>query len=127
MDKIIIKGKTFPTLVAITDEEQERGLMYAEWPPPVMSFPFNKEAKRKFWMKNTISPLDIIFCRAGKIVEICSGNPLSEKFVGPNEPTDLVIEVPAGIASKHAFQPGDQVKLCFSVSTLAKHYETKFQ
>lgn len=115
----------FPTLVAITDEEQERGLMYANWPPPVMSFPFNTEAKRKFWMKNTVSPLDIIFCKAGKIVQICSGEPLSEKFVGPNEPTDLVIELPAGTSSKHAFHPGDNVKLHLSVPTLAKHYETK--
>lgn len=124
-DKIIINGKEFPTLVALTEEEQEQGLMYRSWPPPVMTFPFDKEARRKFWMKNTPSPLDIIFCRSGKIVDICSGQPLSEMFLGPNEPTDLVIELPAGTASKNSFQTGNEVKLSYSVPTLAKKWVGK--
>lgn len=124
-DIVIIKGKMFPTLVALTDMEQERGLMHREWPPPIMSFPFSSLEARKFWMKNTPSPLDIIFCRAGKVIDVCSGTPNCEDFIGPEEPTDLVIEMPAGTAGKFGISSGDMVSLKYSVSTLARHYMEK--
>jgi hypothetical protein len=108
-DVISIKGQIFPTLVAVTESEQRIGLMYQQWPPPIMSFPYKKAAPRRFWMKNCISPLDIIFCRAGCVVGIFKGEPMSTKLVGPNEPSDLVIELPAGTASKLGLQVGDHV------------------
>lgn len=83
MDEIFINGKKFPTKVAITEEEQQKGLMYVSWPPPVMVFPYQKSGQRKFWMKNTISPLDIVFCNDNKIIKIVKGEPLSTMMVGP--------------------------------------------
>lgn len=65
---IIVLGKNkFETLVARTPLEHLRGLMFKEWPPPIMSFPYSDAGIKKFWMKNTPSPLDIIFCYAGEI------------------------------------------------------------
>jgi uncharacterized membrane protein (UPF0127 family) len=73
LDKIYVNGKWFNTEVAISEAEQAKGLMFKEWPPPVMVFPYKDATIRKFWMKNTVSPLDIVFCREGKFVEILKG------------------------------------------------------
>lgn len=109
MYRVIIGEQDFPTLVARTAEEHERGLMFRKWPPPVMCFPYKEAAYRKFWMKNTPSPLDIIFCRAGKIVSIHKGEPHSTTMVGPNEPTDFVVEFPFGTAEDYGFKPGQEI------------------
>jgi len=122
-DRIIINGKQFNTLVAITGDEVAKGLMFKSWPPPVMSFPFAKTSVRKFWMKNTISPLDIIFCRDGKVIGVFAGKPLSLDNVGPDEPCDLVVELPAGTAKSHNILVGDPVKLSYTISTLSKKFQ----
>ena len=46
-DIISIKGQVFPTLVAVTEAEQSKGLMYQKWPPPIMSFPYKRAATRR--------------------------------------------------------------------------------
>lgn len=124
-DLIILGGHQFNTLIADTLEEQAKGLMYKKWPPPVMSFPYKTAEIRKFWMKNTISPLDIIFCRSGKIVGIYKGEPLSTMSVGPNEPVDLVIELPHGKAKKIGIAIGDDVELLRGLRGLAKKFEKR--
>jgi uncharacterized membrane protein (UPF0127 family) len=108
-DTISIKGQVFPTLVALTEAEQSRGLMFREWPPPIMVFPYRTAAPRRFWMKNTISPLDIVFCKANHVVGIFRGDPLSTKLIGPDEPSDLVVELPAGTADHLGLSVGDYV------------------
>lgn len=123
-DIISIKGMVLPTLVAITDEEQRRGLMFQEWPPPIMSFPYHTAAVRRFWMKNTSSPLDIIFCRANRVVGIFRGEPMSTTLVGPEEPSDLVVELPAGTASKLGLEVGDYVGFSPTKETIAKQLNT---
>jgi uncharacterized membrane protein (UPF0127 family) len=108
-DVISIKGQVFETLVAVTESEQCKGLMYQKWPPPIMAFPYKRAATRRFWMKNVITPLDIIFCRANCIVGIFKGEPFSTELVGPNEPSDLVVELPGGTAAKLGLVVGDYV------------------
>jgi uncharacterized membrane protein (UPF0127 family) len=125
-DIVKIKDKEFQTLVAITPEDHSTGLMYKSWPPPVMCFPYNNAAVRKFWMKNTISPLDIVFCNKGKIISICFGEPLSTKMVGPDRPSDLVIEFPAGTTKTFGFGIGDEVNLALSKQTIAKSIGSTF-
>jgi len=120
MDKVIINGKEFDTLFAISEEEQEKGLMYVSWPPPIMSFPFKTADVHKFWMRNTISPLDIIFCVGGKVIDVCKGKPLDLTFVGPDAKIDLVVEMPAGFADKFTIKAGDSVDLKYSVGSFAK-------
>lgn len=122
-DAVVIGGRQLPTLVALTEDEQARGLSGASWPPPVMSFPFKSATIRKFWMKETVTPLDIIFCRAGKIIAIHRGEPLSLKFIGPNSPTDMVVELPAGSAAKYNVCIGQNVNLKYSVKTVARKFE----
>lgn len=122
-DFVIFGESEIQAEVAITDKEQARGLMFVEWPPPVMAFPYRKAGVHKFWMKNTPSPLDIIFCYAGKIVAIESGEAFSEKKVGPDEPTDLVVELPAGMAEELGIAVGMPVQLRCGLETLARRIE----
>jgi uncharacterized protein len=119
-DTISIKGQLFPVIVAVTENEQQRGLMFQEWPPPIMAFPYNTAAPRKFWMKNTISPLDIVFCRSNHVIGIFKGEPMSTHLVGPNEPADLVVELPAGTANQLGLQVGDYVGYAPTKETLAR-------
>lgn len=123
MDRIVLGENTVDTLVAITEDDHITGLMYKRWPPPVMTFPYNKAEVRKFWMRNTISPLDIIFCRAGKVIAICEGQPLSLDYIGPDEPTDLVVELPRGLARTLKLAVGQDVYLRSSIKTVAAMYE----
>lgn len=98
---IYMGSSVFPTYFAISNQEQQQGLMNVEWPPPVMSFVYDTAQPNKFWMKNTPSPLDIVFCRKGEIISIYKGEPFSTSAIGPEEFSDLVIELPHGtIASE---------------------------
>lgn len=97
---IKINDHIFPTLLAQTKREQERGLMGVKWPPPIMSFVYGQPCINKFWMSNTVSPLDIIFSLNGKITQIHKGEPYSTRIIGLDELSDLVIEMPYGSCQK---------------------------
>jgi uncharacterized membrane protein (UPF0127 family) len=93
---VYIHDSVFETLLAISAEEQAKGLMKRDWPPPVMSFIYSKPSINKFWMKNTPSPLDILFCHNGEINQICKGESFSTKMIGDDMLSDLIIELPYG-------------------------------
>lgn len=107
---IYIHNNIFPTLLAISAEEQAQGLMHQEWPPPVMSFVYDSPRVNRFWMKNTPSPLDIVFCHNGKVSEICYGEPHSTKVIG-TQMSDLVIELPHGTVDSIELKVGQPVGL----------------
>ena len=119
-DVVYIGPHEFSTLVAVSQNEQAQGLMGKKWPPPVMCFPYKRADYRKFWMKNTPSPLDIIFVKSNIIVDILRGEPYSTSTVGPNTPCDLVVELPFGTTSKLDIKIGDVVKTCFSIETMSR-------
>jgi uncharacterized membrane protein (UPF0127 family) len=120
IDKVYIGDHEFETLVAVTMDEHIQGLMNKQWPPPVMAFPYKNADYRKFWMKNTPSPLDIVFARAGKIVGIFKGEPLTTRSVGPEGLSDLVVEFPYGTVEKLQIRVGDDIRVCYSVNTAVK-------
>jgi uncharacterized membrane protein (UPF0127 family) len=122
MDNIIINGKVIDTEVAITEEEHRVGLMYRHKLPSAMAFPFKRAEHTKFWMYNTPCPLDIVFSRKNKIIYICAGKPYSLNLVGPDEPSDLVVELPSGTADRLGIKQGDSILLKYSKETLAKKY-----
>lgn len=108
---LYIKDYVFPTLLAISSEEQSKGLMHQPWPPPIMSFVYNSPRINQFWMKNTPSPLDIIFCNDGLVRQICKGEPNSTQTIGNYSFSDLVIEFPYGTAHHSRIKIGDPVGL----------------
>lgn len=115
---LYIKDDVFPTLLAVTAEEQANGLMFVEPPTPVMSFVYRSPQVNRFWMKNTPAPLDIIFCFNGKIDKICKGSPHSTEIISNHNLSDLVVELPAGTCKKLGFREGDQIGLVKSVDYL---------
>lgn len=108
--KVCVGEHEFPTLIAITSEEQSLGLMNKPWPPPVMSFIYAYPQVNNFWMKNTPSPLDIVFSVRGIITKICKGEPNSTRMIG-NEFSDLVVELPYGTCKEKNISIGDKIQL----------------
>jgi len=108
---IHIANNLFETLLAISMEEQSQGLMHIDPPAPVMSFVYNRPQINKFWMHKTPSPLDIIFCNAGKVSEICFGEPYSTRVIGSNLLSNLVVELPYGTADLAKIKIGHSVGL----------------
>ena len=106
---IHIANNIFPTLLAISAEEQAKGLMFQEWPPPIMSFIYRQAQVNRFWMHNTKSPLDIIFCHQGQVSQICQGEPYSTAIIGDNKPSDLIVEFPLGTAKTFNLKLGHSV------------------
>lgn len=85
--------------------------MYREYPPPVMSFVYSAPTVNRFWMKNTPSPLDIVFARDNKVIAIHKGEPYSTKLIGDWEPSDLVVELPYGTCAQLNIQIGNNIAL----------------
>lgn len=117
---IHIAERIFPVLYAISYEEHSHGLMNQEWPPPVMAFIYTHAYYNKFWMKNTPSPLDIVFCHNGVINQICKGEPYSTNIIGEDKLSDLVIEFPYGTMSSFGISLGQEVGLVSPTPTQLK-------
>lgn len=116
-----INGQTIQLEVAVTPEQQAKGLMHR---PPLpddrgMLFPFDPPRFTRFWMKNTPSPLDMVFLRNGEVRAIVSSAPPCEAdpcpTYGPDTPMqiDQVIELRAGRAFELGLEVGDRVEIRF--------------
>lgn len=104
----------FMVEIADDDAERQRGLMFRE---PLaddrgMLFQFPDVAERGFWMRNTPSPLDIIYIDPnGRIVSIVrNAAPNSDAVLPSNGPASGVLELRAGRAAEIGAQPGDKVR-----------------
>jgi len=96
--------------VAATPSARALGLMYRRRlsPNAGMLFVFPDEAVRRFWMKNTFLPLDMIFLdRTRRVVGVVeNATPLSSAALGPDAPAMYVLEVHAGFVAAHGIAPG---------------------
>lgn len=108
---IEIYNNIFPTLLALSAQEQEQGLMFIDPPVPIMSFVYSYPRVNKFWMKSTPSPLDIIFVKNNQITQICYGEPHSTSVIGNNQFSDLVVEFPSGTIDRFNIKIGHHVEL----------------
>ena len=92
--------------VARTPEQQRLGLMQRPELPPLrgMWFPFNRARRARFWMHNTLAPLDMVFLREGRVIHIESDVPVCPDLpcpsYGPTEWADGVVELGAGEARR---------------------------
>ena len=103
----------FMVEIADDDAERQRGLMERE---PLaddrgMLFQFPDVAERGFWMRNTPSPLDIIYIDPrGRIVSIAkNATPQSDAVIPSNGPASGVLELRAGRADEIGARAGDRV------------------
>lgn len=114
-----IAGVEFKAEIANTDKAKEIGLSkYSSIENDfALVFPFEKKGKHSFWMKDMKFPIDIIFIRDGKIIKIYENVPFPKSqnenltIYRPNEDSNMVIEIKAGISKKNNFRNGDIVKI----------------
>jgi uncharacterized protein len=117
VSKIVINNTTIRLEAANTPREQEIGLMFRSSMPADrgMVFNFPDAVPANFWMKNTLIPLDIIFLRGNKIMNIqanvppCKADPCPGYGPANNVLIDRVIELNAGQAKKLGLRVGEQL------------------
>ena len=103
-------------------EEMRRGMMFKDSMNYALAFIYPDVAPRSMWMKNVRIPLDMVFCRGGKIVQIQSDVPgcipITEEEENYSDsvcplvesvPSDLVLELPGGWAVQLGLRLGDSV------------------
>ncbi|MBT2185380.1 DUF192 domain-containing protein [Sphingobium nicotianae] len=105
--------RAFIVELAVTEPEQERGLMERRSLADNrgMLFPFAFPATANFWMKNTPLPLDLLFIRPdGTIAAILPGMPNDLHPLTAGEPVSAVLEIRQGRAQALGIGPGDRVQ-----------------
>lgn len=89
-----------------TGLKADEGMLFAPYPPG--GGPAQKAA---FWMKDTPSPLDILFIRPDRTIARIAENtvPFSEELIPSGEPVSAVLEIPGGRAAELGVAQGDRV------------------
>jgi uncharacterized membrane protein (UPF0127 family) len=94
----------FKIELAITTEEQSRGLMFRKYlkPDSGMLFVSSRDELRSFWMKNTYIPLDMLFIDSHNEVKHVhyGAKPFDETSISSRYPVQYVLEINAGRAKK---------------------------
>ncbi len=115
--KITINNHTFNLYVAKSSQDKEIGLSkYSNLPQSQgMLFPYGTPSYYSFWMKDMKFPIDIIFIANNRIVAIYQDvHPPKERqnliIYRPEELSDMVLEINAGLSKKYNFKKGDSVK-----------------
>ena len=98
--------------VAKTKEERSKGLMHRKNLNinSGMYFLLNKTKQTDIWMKNVLIPLDIIFIKDRKVMQLytnlnpCTDNPC-KKFNSIYE-VDKIIELNSGVVKKYKIEVG---------------------
>lgn len=104
----------FDIYLAISREQQMRGLMYVRDLPETtgMLFVYRGNGPRSMWMRNTYISLDIAFARDdGSIINIARDTvPLSEESIAADEPATYVLELNAGVTAALSIEPGARLR-----------------
>lgn len=99
--------------IADNDHETETGLMYRRSMEENkgMLFIFKNYKTHRFWMKNTLIPLDIIYLDSSrKITKIYKNTiPFSEKGLPSEAPVKYTIEVNSGFTEKYGINVSDRI------------------
>ena len=119
--RITIKEHAFEVWIADEDETREKGLMFiesqelADLPDGThrgMLFVFDVERPLSFWMKNTITALDIAFINTqGQIVRRHTMKPLDEGSYPSGRPAKYALEVKANLFGELEIVDGDNVQI----------------
>ncbi len=103
--------------VASTPMQKRIGLMQRTPLPPLrgMWFPFDQPQPLRFWMLNTLAPLDMVFIRDGRVMAIEADVPVCPALpcrgYGPSEPSDGVVELGAGEVRRLGIRVGDRINI----------------
>ncbi len=84
-----------------------------------MLFVFAEPRELTFWMKDVTFPIDIMWIRDERVVDVTANVPVAPPHTpdqqlprySPKEPADQVLETAAGWTGRHGVNVGDRVKL----------------
>ena len=114
---ILPSGSTYRLELAHTPEEQAQGLMFRESLPEKtgMLFLFGDGNVHRFWMKNTMIPLDMVWMDAdGRVLFISADTPPCKAdpcpSYGPESPAAMVLEIAGGKAAKEKVAVGSVLR-----------------
>ncbi|EXS71410.1 DUF192 domain-containing protein [Sphingobium sp. Ant17] len=103
----------FDVEVAITRDEQAKGLMFRRelGPTTGMLFPMDPPRTASFWMKDTLIPLDMLFIRTDGTIAFLQAEtePYSRVPVSAGVPVAAVLELAGGRAAALGIAEGDRV------------------
>lgn len=117
--EVDLGGQIIGLEVARTRQEQTIGLMYRDMlaDDRGMLFPFAPPEPVRFWMKNVLISLDMVFVYQGEVVSIardvppCNSDPCPTYGPGPQQLVEYVIELRGGRAEDLGLQTGDPVTI----------------
>ena len=117
-DRVDLRGDfgsaRFTVELAITPEEQARGLMFRETMGrnAGMLFVYDRETPVSFWMRNTRIPLDMIFVDdEGRVIKVHpEAVPGDETPIPSGGPARAVLEINGGMAETLGIAPGDELR-----------------
>ena len=114
--QVTIGTKSFKVEVADTPEKQIAGLAGRKFLNGIdgMLFVFGEPAVEHFTMKGMEFPLDFIWIKDGKIIDITSNAPPDKgeaDYAAKYGEVTEVLELPAGIARRYSFDLGQRVKI----------------
>ena len=109
------RSLTLDVEIADTAEKQRVGLMFVPHLPPQtgMVFPMQPPRIARFWMRNTLVPLDMIFILPGGLIGqiVTRRDTQSDRVSVSQQPVSAVLEINAGEAQKLKIGVGDIIKL----------------
>lgn len=117
-EALVIQSQTgrthrFEVEIAATPEELEAGLMFRARMAPDhgMLFELHRTDVTRFWMKNTLIPLDMLFISADGTIRKIHGSAVPESLatVSSDAPVSGVLELNGGRAKELGIAAGDTV------------------
>jgi len=120
-DEVCINEICFMVEVADTPALRQKGLMFREKLDSNrgMLFVFDEPGEHRFWMKNTLIPLDIIWIDAeGEVVFIHHNTPLCKadpcQSYGPPVKAKYVLELGSGVATRSGISQGSRLRIRYA-------------
>jgi len=106
--------QSFAVEVADDDAERAQGLMGRPVlaPDAGMLFVYDRPRHARFWMKDTLIPLDMVFADgAGVVTRVHEmARPLDETAIDGGEGVQFVLEINGGLAGRLGIGPGVQLR-----------------
>ncbi len=117
-DRVDLRGDFgtthFTVELAETPADRSRGLMYRKQMPESdgMLFVYGAPVHARFWMKNTLIPLDMIFLNDRGIVSRVHANavPGDLSVIDGGHNVRAVLEINGGLAAKLGIKPGVELR-----------------
>ncbi len=104
----------FSVEMALTPAQQTVGLMFRPTVPADggMLFDWGAERQSDMWMRNTVSPLDMVFINGdGRVRRVAENTvPQSLAIIPSQGPVRATLELAAGTARRLDIRPGDKVE-----------------